>query len=405
MAFTLVQLGVVDQGAQPPDVSSYFKRIHEGPMIANAGAKFRGEAKGAWVPFKSVPAKPVSALQTFLRDAGFAPFGKVDGICGYRTNSAIRLFQEYVRSVEKDRSIGVPDGVYGPKTAEHVERWKQAGKQADWVGTTSEQYDVWMDLLGRVKRHYQAHPTALHQRVAAYPHASDTRAVDDWLFDPGQIHLVGVRRNQSAPLTEGKRQTDDIFLLLINGAVFKFFGTTDPGTTTNRKGAPFLCHGQHRYRFGWHKMSDKQTVYRALKPLSSGVLVVRDGNRDFALSETEDLEGEVERNASINVHWGGRGGTAAWSAGCQVICGRSYINHLDETVDCSAFAAGGYSSLGQHVQGGRKTKGAYSVLVDLVTAFSGDVHAVDYMLLYERDLALSPRIGAEHASRLLERMA
>ncbi len=405
MAFTLISLGVVDSGAKPPDLSAYFKRIHEGPMISNAGTKFRGEAQGDWVPFKPVEAHPVAALQGFLRDAGFAPHIKIDGICGYRTNSAIRLFQEYVRSVEKIGSVGVPDGVYGPNTAGHVERWKRDGKRADWTGSANQEYPLWMDLLGRVKRHYQASPTAVHQRVAAQPHTSDTRKVADWNFDPDQIHLVGIRRNQSAPLVGGKRQTDDLFILLIEGTVFKFFGTTDPGTTTSAQGAPFLVHGQHAYRFGWHKQSDRQIVYRALKPLSTGVLVVRDGNRDFVLSEAEDLGGQLERNASINVHWGGRGGTAGWSAGCQVICGRSYINHHDETIDCSDFAAAGYASVGQRVQGGRKTRGAYSVLVDLITAFSGDVHAVDYMLLYERDLALSPQIGPAKATSLLDRMA
>ena len=406
MAFTTISLGNVDSGAQPADPRAYFKARHEGPMISNAGTKFRGEPKGKWVPFRPVAGNPVVQIQEFLREAGFAPFGHIDGIYGYRTSSAVRLFQEYVRSVEKVASIGVADGVVGPNTAKHIDRWAQQGLKADWKGVTSQEYKVWLDLLNRAKRHYVANPTTLLQHVAEYPHSSDTRKPADWNFDPKQIHLVGIRRNQSAPIRPGqKRATDDVFILLINGAVFKFFGTTDPGTTTNRNGAPFLVHGQHAYRFGWHKMSDRQKVYRALKPRSSGVLVVRDGNRDFILSETEDLQGKLERNASINVHWGGRGGTAAWSAGCQVICGRAYINHHDDAIDCSAFAAGGYSSLGRRVAGGRMTKGAYSVLVDLVTAFSGDVHAVTYTLLYEKDLALSPQVGAKKAAAILDRLA
>ena len=51
------------------------------------------------------------------------------------------------------------------------------------------------------------------------------------------------------------------------------------------------------------------------------------------------------------------------------------------------------------------TKGAYSVLVDLVTAFSGDVHEVDYMLLYERDLDLEPAIGRGAAAAVLQAVA
>ena len=51
------------------------------------------------------------------------------------------------------------------------------------------------------------------------------------------------------------------------------------------------------------------------------------------------------------------------------------------------------------------TKGAYSVLVDLVTAFSGDVHAADYMLLYEQDLDLEPSIGHGAAGAVLKAIA
>ena len=352
MAFSTVRLGTVDRGAAPPDPAAYFQRIHEGPMIRNAGTHFRGEANGVWVPFQTADARPVAELQTFLRDAGFAPHAHIDGICGYRTTSAVRLFQEYVRSVEKDDSIGVPDGIAGSNTAKHIERWKRGGLRADWSGRADREYPVWMDLLARVKRHYEQNPAAVHERVAAYSQPSDTRPPAEWDFSPDRIHLVGIRRNESAP-PRGKRRTDDGFALLVNGSVFKFFGTTDPGTTTNSRGAPFLVHGQHAYRFGWHKQSDKQKVYRALKPRTSGVLVIRDGDRDFALSAAEDAGGAVERNASINVHWGGRGGTAGWSAGCQVICGRAYINHRDEVVDCSDFAASGYGSLGQRTSIGR----------------------------------------------------
>ena len=41
----------------------------------------------------------VSDVQRALKAIGFFPGAAVDGICGYRTLSAIRLFQEYVRSV------------------------------------------------------------------------------------------------------------------------------------------------------------------------------------------------------------------------------------------------------------------------------------------------------------------
>ena len=50
----------------------------------------------------------VAAVQQALQAIGFFPGGKVDGICGYRTLSAIRLFQEYVRSVEKQLRLPCP---------------------------------------------------------------------------------------------------------------------------------------------------------------------------------------------------------------------------------------------------------------------------------------------------------
>jgi hypothetical protein len=51
------------------------------------------------------------------------------------------------------------------------------------------------------------------------------------------------------------------------------------------------------------------------------------------------------------------------------------------------------------------TKGAYSVLVDLVTAFSSDVHAADYTLLYEQDMELEAAIGRDTARDILAKIS
>ena len=123
------------------------------------------------------------------------------------------------------------------------------------------------------------------------------------------------------------------------------------------------------------------------------------GDRSFTYSAFADRAGRLENNASINVHWGGRG-VSNWSQGCQVICGRGYINHNDELVDCTDFAATNYAALGRKVNGRYQTKGAYSVLVDLVTAFSGAEYALDYMLIYEDDLKIDPGFGADVATRI-----
>ena len=71
-----------------------------------------------------------------------------------------------------------------------------------------------------------------------------------------------------------------------------------------------------------------------------------------------------------------------------MIEGGHYINYRGATVDCSSFAAAGYASLGD------KTRGAYNVLLDLITAFSpsnavSSGTAVHYTLLYEGDLTLN----------------
>ena len=394
----MIKLGMCDTNCKPSDPNAYFDDIHEWGMASKK--QFRGERDDEWLGFSSSPGDQVVTVQTFLKERGFFPFGKIDGLCGYRTSSSMRLFQEYVRSVEKDNSIGVPDGIFGRKSLAHMKRWQDHALRADWNRTSrtnaQPEYNKWMGLLAKIKSHYKAHPTALLNRISEFSGATDTLGIDKWNFDPQRIHMIGVRRDEAKP---GKRQNDDVFILLINGVVFKFYGTTDPGKSSHDKGAPFLVHGQHRYRFGWHKQTDLRRVYRALKPRSTGVLVVRDGNRDFALTQA-DLEGDLTNNNSINVHWGGQG-VSNWSEGCQVVCGARYVNHHNEMVDCKRFAATTYSKLGKKdINGVYQTKGAYSVLVDLVTAFSGGEHALDYMLIYEDDLKIDPGFGTDVAAKI-----
>ena len=65
----------------------------------------------------------VAELQQFLPDAGFLPFAKIDGICGYRTAAAIFLFQEYIRTIEGRSEIGFPDGRFGNLFLQNVRHW------------------------------------------------------------------------------------------------------------------------------------------------------------------------------------------------------------------------------------------------------------------------------------------
>jgi hypothetical protein len=123
-----------------------------------------------------------------------------------------------------------------------------------------------------------------------------------------------------------------------------------------------------------------------------------------------DLRGNLDSpNNAINIHWGGKGisNSASWSAGCQVVAGNRYVNHRDQPIDCSKFAAVTYDQLGTRIGGVYQTKGAYSVLEDLVTALSGAVsndNVVLYMLLTEQDLKLEPSIGEGGAREILARL-
>jgi hypothetical protein len=144
--------------------------------------------------------------------------------------------------------------------------------------------------------------------------------------------------------------------------------------------------GQHDYHFGWHKKT-----YLALRPQGKGVLVVRSKN-DKRLDDA-DLAGGLEAEPSINVHWGGMGmarDVNSWSEGCQVINGAVYINSNNDLIDCSAFCAVTPSQATDRAAG--RTRGAYNVLLDLVTALASDVpgNSVRYTLLTEPDLQLAP---------------
>ena len=97
-------------------------------------------------PCEPDTAQPMSVaeVQRGLATIGFFPGGKVDGICGYRTQSAIRLFQEYVRSVEQ--LVCLPDGRFGPGTQHHLQRWLDqrvrfawAPAMARWQAGTTQQ--------------------------------------------------------------------------------------------------------------------------------------------------------------------------------------------------------------------------------------------------------------------------
>lgn len=387
----MIELGAMDPEVTDAASAAYAREVERVTRLALASVQ---SGRDKLVPKRVVPAGPtvmrVAQVQQALRDLGFFPGGAVDGICGYRTQSAIRLFQEYVRSVE--RLDCTPDGAVGPQTQANIMRWLAGGLRTVWAPTIDAwnagtlqpgEYGEWLALLERVKQRYLAAPSRVLQLVNDFRGASDTRKVADWDFAAaGNIHLIGIRRS------EMRGKFDDIFVLLIKGLVFKFQGTTEPGASENPKGPPHLVPGQHSYHFGWHRRS-----YLALRPQSAGVLVVRAG-ADKVLDDS-DLARGLEPNATINIHWGGLGMTRdirSWSEGCQAINGTVYINAGGDVVSCSRFAA---TTPSEATTDPKKTRGAYNVLLDLVNALGGDLpgNTVKYTLLPEADLGLAPALA------------
>ena len=200
----MIRLGTCDQDCIPRDRRQYFRHIHEPSMLGKN--LFRGEREGRWLNFTK-SGESVIDLQRFLKQVGFMPFGKMDGLCGYRTASSMRLFQEYVRTVEGETSIGSADGVFGPAGSSHVERWQRDGIRADWDDCSSDrpspEYTKWMGLLQKVKKHYLIEATTLLRKVNDFSQVSDTPKVADWDLNPNRTHLIGVRRDETKP---GKRQ-------------------------------------------------------------------------------------------------------------------------------------------------------------------------------------------------------
>jgi len=416
----MIALGNYDSNIETGALDEYKKLAKDLTVVAGGQWNNQLRDEGGWADFKPLAADnemKVAEVQQFLKDAGFFPHGKDDGICGYRTTSAIRLFQEYVRTVEGKTEIGYPDGKFGKVSVEQVRRWQANNQKADWAAfsaaSPSPEYAQWMALLQKVKEHYLANPSETLKKVNAFTKACDTVKVAAWDFDPNKIHLVGIRHRKAAQAGDGKQVLDDVFVLLIRGMAFKFYGSTEPGTKD--KGAdkfPILVPGQHRYRFGFHKLSELQNAFLALRPVGKGVLVLRSKN---LIPTDADLSGPLDGpNDTINIHWsGGVTENAGWSAGCQVITSRSYINHLDQPINCSGFAASAqfskeaYANLGKTIGGVYRTKGAYTVLEDLVAALSGavkDDNVVRYTLLLEEDLKLHPEIGEGKAKEILARL-
>ncbi|WP_111709841.1 peptidoglycan-binding domain-containing protein [Lutibacter citreus] len=408
----LLYLGSTDASKYPNNRKTFLKNYHQDGLMVGK-VSFRDDDRTKWRSFRKVAGHDVEKLQQFLKKAGFMTNRMNIGVFDYATQAAVRLFQEYVRTIDEegDKTM-VPDGFVGNGTMAHVNRWISQDRVCSWgpesATTPTKEYTDWFKLLIKAKSHYKANPGPILSYINKMNKTYSTRKIDDWTFDSDEIHLIGIRRNQDKPAHD--RKNDDIFILLVNGQVFKFWGSTDPSVRmAGRKDEPFLVEGQQLYRFGWHKVWVEKKIYRAAKPLdANGVLVLRDWNNDNSLTPKDlditDRNGKplgIRANNSINIHWSGIGSTN-FSAGCQVISGKSYINNKGDGVDCSQFASRSYSEL---TNSAKKTKGAYNMLADLVVCYSKPgVQSLIYTLGREESLNIDANFGADYARRALSTM-
>lgn len=429
----LLRLGTVDKGSEPSNKYNFLLPFHASLTLGLRNKlMFRDEDQ--WRSFNSNAGKEVKETQEFLEKAGFLQAGNVDGIYGYRTRAAVRLFQEYVRSVEPKENkkgypdIGTPDGMVGNDTRKHFQRWRdtwtltaegkeQEGKlYCEWGKASSdnpsEEYTKWLGILENTKEHFKDKTPeiikasdAYNLKLAAKGKSSDTRLLEKWTCSKNEIHLIGIRRNEDLKRSQ-IRENDDVFILLLNGMVFKFWGSTDPNPNeAKRSDEAFLIEGQHLYKIAWHKISSQAKAYSALKPLTGpGPLIFRDEKGKDALTDENVKAGIQGPNNAINIHWSGVG-SYNFSAGCQVIAGKSYINHLDEVVDCSSYAARNSKALKKVAGQKRKTKGAYNVVADLISVYRPKgLNTIVYTLGRDDNLDDSPDFKKGHAKKLLKRM-
>lgn len=399
----LLFLGKVDPGSMPVDKKKYLKPFHGSMTVIQSENQFKDERKKEWKHFQALSGteKPILELQTFLRDTGFMPNTNLDGVFGYRTFSGVRLFQEYVRTIEGKEIV--PDGIVGDGTRGHIKRWKKEGLRCEWnKGEPSKDFSQWIQFLVKAKQYYEGEanrPAEERNKILTFSEGftktTATKKIKDWDISADSVHLIGIRRKQGKTF-QVRNNNQDLFALLINGMVFYFWGSTVPRRHRNTSkgtiefkeraiGYPFLLEGQHEYHFGWHQLSNASKTYKALR--SKGVLVFRidKGTSKKSIDNIDDLatlfnknnnkRSNPNPNSTINIHASGIG-SSNFSAGCQVIAGASYINNRGDVIDCTK---------------GKETKeliakphGAYGLFADLIVSYaSPTVQTVSYTLARE----------------------
>ncbi|MFK8164798.1 MAG: peptidoglycan-binding protein [Lewinella sp.] len=403
MSSSLLKLGYVDANASvsEQELNSYIRTFRvpgskmEHYKLLDDDRSFK--LKKRWVPpVRSQTNDEVVELTKFLEKAGFLPNAIHDGFFGYITQAAVRLFQEYVRTRDPDYDPNkkgqkkcFPDGMVGNGTRGHIARWKEAKMKADWgkdpKGEAAKNGKAWRKRFLKTAQHLTDHPGPIQKARKRFKSETDTLLPEDWKFPKDQPLLFGIRRladidnhldvkkwskKLKKMVTQKRRPMDDLFVLLVNGHSFVFFGSTDPSVHLSRAQEPYLVNGQHLYQFSWHLVSIKYKTYRAFRPAKHGVVVIRDTSKADSLSTVNVKKGpDKTANNTINIHWSGLG-HSNFSAGCQVIAGNSYLDSEAALQSCRSFGAFFYDDLGKPPkQSNRRTKGAYNLLTDLIMVY------------------------------------
>lgn len=409
----LLLLGHYDQGLII-DRRAYLSKYHQSMSTALQNMlEFRDEHK--WRPFTPVPGQHVRTVQTFLKTTGFMPNHEPDGIYGYETVSGVRLFQEYMRTFKGVNMM--PDGKTGHSTFSAMIVWQnQEYGVCEWAeGTASVDHAKWLDLLVKRKAQMMGNPIVPVICREQFTNPTDTRKVADWEVSADGVHLIGIRRNLKKTYLASSTD-NDLFVLLVNGMVFQFFGSTIPNPSlvetfieeqdaqTNKtveiKNYPFLLEGQHLYQLGWHKRSIADQVYEAWRPAKDGIMIYRrpaDFHQDNIIEDQSLMQSHLDKhgNTTINIHWSGRG-SFNFSAGCQVIGGSSYFNNKGALID-----DGNLATVNKHDLDLHHTKAAYNMLVDLITCYTtNEVRTLAYSLVRDETLYELEDWTSQHIANL-----
>ncbi|PPK84255.1 hypothetical protein CLV84_4024 [Neolewinella xylanilytica] len=377
----VLRLGRTDEDVRftQEEKAAFLELYHHPHGFVDGEIRFRDDCRNCWYAWENLPGRRVRDLTQFLQAAGFMPYASHDGIYGYVTQAAVRLFQEYVRTIaDPERHArrsppSWPDGVVGMDTRTYIADWQQSGRTCRWAdGEESPDYDRWLRWLTATTTYYRNQPTVAMQKLQATGVRGDSLPPDDWSFDPRETHLIGIRRGVGTATSAESRALDDLFVLLLNGKCFYFWGSTDANPRPGTEG--YLCEGQHRYRLDWHNIgtAKRERIYKAARPAGAGVMVIRDVHGHNALTEANRRDGFDPRpNPTFNIHWSGLG-ISNWSAGCQVVSGKNYVNDAGGIVSCTEYAARTDRQRGERrtPEGPRLTMGAYIVLSDLVLCYT-----------------------------------